>query len=277
VREKTTSGQILLFPNHFVQGGKVRESVNDKERDKAEASIERRVVLSGTYRKDPKSLLRTFEMLKESGLTVLSPTSPFIDHEKDGFVYMEHESTLSPNEIENKHLDAIQNADFVWFFAPDGYVGPTGALEVGFARACGIPVFSDCILQDTTLRRFVTRVDSPSTVLNYFATNRILPPAPALTSFQNYYRRVALQRGYSKENAKDCLMLMVEEVGELARALRKRTKAIRHGPDITNQEDIELADVFIYVVHMANILNIDLSKIVREKEMINSQKLAHGA
>ena len=190
---KTTSGQILLFPNHLIQGSKVHQTVDDNERSRT-ASIERRVVLSGTYRKDPRALQRTFEMLKESGLTVLSPANPFIENEKEGFVYMQHESTFSPDEIENRHLDAIQAADFVWFLAPEGYVGPTGALEVGFARACGIPVFSDCILQDATMKQFVKTVDSPSTVLTYFASNRILPPAPAVASFQNYYRRMALQR-----------------------------------------------------------------------------------
>ena len=53
---------------------------------------------------------------------------------------------------------------------------------------------------------------------------------------------------------------MVEEVGELARALRKRVKLARHGKPIPNQEELELADVFLYVVHMANILKIDLAK-----------------
>jgi NTP pyrophosphatase (non-canonical NTP hydrolase) len=189
---------------------------------------------------------------------------------------MHGETTQSPDKIENEHLDAIQRADFVWFFAPDGYVGPTGALEVGFARANGIPVFSDTLPNDTTIKAFIEIVDSPSTVRDRFKNDRILPPPPAVKSFQHYYYRAALQRGYSQENAKECLMLMIEEVGELARALRKREKLVRHGVEITNQESFELADVFIYVVHMANILKIDLAKIVQEKELININKLVHG-
>ena len=36
----------------------------------------------------------------------------------------------------------------------------------------------------------------------------------AITRFQNYYRKVAVQRGYERESAQNCLLLMVEEVGE---------------------------------------------------------------
>ena len=64
--------------------------------------------------------------------------------------------------------------------------------------------------------------------------------------------------------------------GELARALRKRIKLTRHGKPIANQEDLELADVFLYVVHMANILKIDLASVVQRKELLNIQKLIHG-
>jgi NTP pyrophosphatase (non-canonical NTP hydrolase) len=189
---------------------------------------------------------------------------------------MRHESTRTPNQIENNHLDAIQHADFVWFFAPDGYVGPTGALEVGFARASGIPVYTDTVLKDITIKNFVEVVESPATVYEAFKHHRVLPPSPGIKSFQHYYRRAALQRGFSHENAKDCLLLMVEEVGELARALRKRIKLTRHGKPIANQEDLELADVFLYVVHMANILKIDLAAVVQRKELLNIQKLIHG-
>jgi NTP pyrophosphatase (non-canonical NTP hydrolase) len=269
---QSASAQILLFPNPLsseIEQGVERET-------KGSAIAARSVVLCGTYRKDPEGLRRTFEQLADLGFAILSPSNPFIESEEQGFVYMRNENTRSPEDIENKHLDAIQRADFVWLFAPNGYVGPTGALEVGFARANGIPVYSNSPLNDITIKEFVETVDSPLTVRNYFASHRVSPPAPAISSFQNYYRRAAVQRGYRQENANDCLMLMVEEIGELARALRKRSKLVRHGQAIANQENHELADVFLYVVHMANILKLDLSKIVQEKEIINIKKLTYG-
>lgn len=269
----SASDQILLFP----YGDVADDAPGTKAPLRAAAPARgTSVVLCGTYRKDPEGLRRTFERLQDTGFSVLSPSNPFIETEEHGFVYMRQESMQTPNKIENKHLDAIQQADFVWFFAPDGYVGPTGALEVGFARAAGVPVYTDTNLSDLTIRNFVEVVESPSAVYEAFKHHRVLPPSPAIQSFQHYYRRAALQRGYSRENPKDCLLLMVEEVGELARALRKRMKLARHGKPIPNQEELELADVFLYVVHMANILKIDLATVVQRKELLNIQKLIHG-
>jgi NTP pyrophosphatase (non-canonical NTP hydrolase) len=62
---------------------------------------------------------------------------------------------------------------------------------------------------------------------------------------------------------------MLEEFGELARALRKRQKLRRDSKGHVSQEEHELADIFIYVVHMANVLEIDLAQAVHEKERIN--------
>jgi NTP pyrophosphatase (non-canonical NTP hydrolase)/nucleoside 2-deoxyribosyltransferase len=269
------SNQILLFPTESQEGTTGPASYYEENAVK-QGTIPRTtsVVLCGTYRKDPEGLLKTFELLTDLGFSVLSPSNVRIESEKDGFVYMHGESTQSPHQLESNHLDAIQRADFVWFFAPGGYVGPTGALEVGFARANGIPVYTDESLDDPIISKFVELVESPSMVQDSFRRHHhLFPPSPAVRNFQNYYRRVALQRGYASESPKDCVLLMVEEIGELARAIRKREKLTRHGFEIRNEEALELADVFLYVVHLANILKLDLSRIVQEKEFINIQKL----
>ena len=217
-RTNTASAQILLFPQVSARDDLVDDQGEGNSAAPSPSSDRgRSVVLCGTYRKDPEGLRRTFEQLRALRFSILSPANVSIESEEQGFVYMRHESPRTPAELENRHLDAIQHADFVWFFAPNGYVGPTGALEVGFAHANGIPVFSDATPNDQVIKQFVKVVDSPLTVHDQFANHRVLPPSPAVRSFQIYYRRVASQRGYAKESAKDCLMLMVEEVGELAR------------------------------------------------------------
>ena len=281
---RSSSAQVSAgMPNQFLlfqdsQQRKPAETPVHREVANQDTTASRgmSVVLCGTYRRDPEGLLRTFDKLKDLGFLILSPSNVRIESEKHGFVYMRGESTQSPEQLESNHLDAIQSADFVWFFAPDGYVGPTGALEVGFAHANGIPVYTDVSLQDATVRSFVELVESPVVIQESFKRRQVFPPSPALRNFQQYYRRAAYQRGYSNEDPKDCLLLMTEEVGELARALRKRSNLARHGNEIANQEALELADVFIYVVHMANILKLDLSKVVQQKELINIQKLIGG-
>ena len=91
-------------------------------------------------------------------------------------------------------------------------------------------------------------------------------PIIALAAFQYYYRRVAIQRGYKSEGPKDCLLLMVEEVGELAREIRQRERLVRHGEPSESSESKELADIFLYVVHMANVLGVDLASVVQERD-----------
>jgi NTP pyrophosphatase (non-canonical NTP hydrolase) len=229
------------------------------------------IVLSGTYRKDVENLKRAYEEFKDLGCTILSPTNVSVVSEVNGFVYMKGEETEAPDKIEGRHLAAIQKANFVWLHAPDGYVGPTAALEVGFANAVGVPVFAQQAPKDKVLQSFVRLVDSPSAMVRMWPQHPE-PPAPALKAFQEYYKRAALQRGYGNEGPKECLLLMVEEVGELARAIRKREKLVRHGAYNASSEAHELADVFLYVVHMANVLGLDLGGIVQEKEFVNVEK-----
>jgi NTP pyrophosphatase (non-canonical NTP hydrolase) len=229
------------------------------------------IVLSGSYRKGFEALKAVYEEFRDLGCTILSPTNVSIVREDDGFVYMQGEETQTPEGIEDRHLKAIQRANFVWLHAPEGYVGPTAALEVGYANAVGVPVYAQEEPTDAIVRSFVRIVESPSSVLKG-RTQHPEPPAPALNAFQEYYKRAAIHRGYTKEQPKDCLLLMVEEVGELARALRKREKLVRHGSYKGSNEAHELADVFLYVVHMANVLGLDLAGIVQKKEIINVEK-----
>jgi len=185
---------------------------------------------------------------------------------------MRGEESELQETIEARHLDAIQRANFVWLHAPQGYIGPTASLEIGFAHAIGVPVFAKENVKDTVIQSFVHVANSLESAIELINSNRSPIPRPALTAFQHYYRRVAVQRGYKSEGPKDCLLLMVEEVGELAREIRRRERLVRHGPSTDSSESKELADIFLYVVHMANVLDIDLSKVVQDKELLNLQR-----
>ncbi|HCZ28561.1 TPA: hypothetical protein DHU97_02350 [Candidatus Saccharibacteria bacterium] len=65
------------------------------------------------------------------------------------------------------------------------------------------------------------------------------------------------------------MLLLTEEIGELARAIRKTTNLKRdegYG-DISLMD--ELADVQLYLVHLANGLNVSLAESVSQKERKN--------
>jgi NTP pyrophosphatase (non-canonical NTP hydrolase) len=278
-------GQIVLFPG---APGEMNRAKEDTRADimigAAAPALDIRhplpvaepaqcqVVLSGSYRKDFAALKATYEELLDLGCAVLSPSNVTAVRETDGFVFMKGEESQLPDAIEARHLDAIQRANFVWLHAPEGYIGPTASLEIGFAKAIGVPVFAKEPVKDSVIHSFVEVISSPAVALETMKSHRLPIPRPALAAFQHYYRRVALQRGYKSESPKDCLLLMVEEVGELAREIRRRERLVRHGPPTGSSESKELADIFLYVVHMANVLDVDLSKVVQEKELINLQR-----
>ena len=281
VRRKE-SGNLVLFPGfeHMFETesqGAIKPELQVVGHSKPLQAIggidELDVVLCGTFRKDVEGLRRSFEHLKDLGFNVLSPSNVDVVKETNGFVYMQGEESQTAERLEINHLEAIERARLIWLHAPEGYVGPTAALELGFAKASGIPIFSTSRPTDQAFSSFVTLVDSPEEVFIQVTSQRLPPPPPRVKVFQHYYKQAAAQRGYERESTQNCLLLMVEEVGELARALRKKQKLTRHGSPIRNAESLELADVFMYVIHMANILKIDLGEVVQQKELLNIEKL----
>lgn len=161
----------------------------------------------------------------------------------------------------------------MWLHVPDGYVGISAALEMGHARALGIPVFAATPPKDQTLGAYVTLVSSPTEVAGALVT----APGNGHTGLQAYYARVAARRGWDGESPRDTLLLLTEELGELARAVRKRDGLQRDSAyPVTDVAD-EVADVALYVVHLANTLGVDLAEAVTRKEHANEARHAAAA
>lgn len=116
-----------------------------------------KVVISGTFRRNPDSLQKLYDELLGTSCQVLSPRS--IEFDGDVFVRSKGEKTLPIKTIQDNHLAAIREADFMWLHCPEGYVGLSGAFELGYAYAHGIPVFAFMSPTDSMLGEY-TRVCS---------------------------------------------------------------------------------------------------------------------
>lgn len=101
----------------------------------------------------------------------------------------------------------------------------------------------------------------------------ILPEKPTMQDFQQYVRTMCRERGFDDNTHEEKLLLFVEEVGEMAKAMRKRSRLLLD-PTKDNRDDLEgeLADVLIYLLDIANGYGIDLEKAFREKEAINDKR-----
>ncbi len=234
-------------------------------------------VICGSYRKGVDVLGADFTELRRHGVVVLSPRSLEFKAERNEFVYLADEMDLSPAMIEAKHLAALQQADFVWLHDPESYVGTSGALEIGFAHAIGVPVFARHTPADVTVAGMVEVVASPSAAFHAVSRPLDSPPSRSLAAMQAYYAKVAQERAYSDEDVRDCMLLLTEEVGELARAVRKTAGITRHGNRDQSNVAEELADVQLYVLHLANILGISLANAVKDKERINAARFVSSS
>ncbi len=93
-----------------------------------------------------------------------------------------------------------------------------------------------------------------------------------LKDYQTRVIKLTLERGFEKETVSEVFTLLVEEVGELAKAIRKSNgqKTGIH----SKKHDVaeEVADVFYLLIDLCNRLDIDLAKAFEEKEKINQNR-----
>ncbi len=96
-----------------------------------------------------------------------------------------------------------------------------------------------------------------------------IPDDDSLRSLQEYVWQINIDRGFVTESPSDKMVMLVEEVGELAKAIRKL--AGMKFTDSTKQTDIEeeLADVQIVLLGLASMLKVDMLDVVRAKEQKN--------
>ena len=119
-----------------------------------------RATLSGSFHKDPEGLDRLYRELVNNQCQVLSPRSISFEDSKVLFVKHTVEKDDSVGAIQRHHLQAISLSDFLWLHAPEGYIGTSTAMEIGYAYHNGTPIFSVDVPHDEMLKHFVIKVPS---------------------------------------------------------------------------------------------------------------------
>lgn len=93
-----------------------------------------------------------------------------------------------------------------------------------------------------------------------------------LRNVQEYVKKVIEIRGFDKQSPEQVMLLLTEEVGELAKAIRKdKTTMAVDNEKIKNYDTIEseVADVFIVLNTICNKFDIDLFTAIKNKEEKN--------
>ena len=94
----------------------------------------------------------------------------------------------------------------------------------------------------------------------------------SLNQIQEYIKNVLDLRGFSNESIQETMLLLLEEAGELAKAVRKTATNMSVDVDKMHNYDTvesEVADVFIVLMAVCNKMNINLLSALKEKEKKN--------
>ncbi len=97
----------------------------------------RKITISGSFRKHLDYIVKVRNNLVKNNVEVLSPR--FTDPKNPGeeFVVFQGEEGLAPLELERHHLDSIDQSDALIVCSPEGYVGASALIEIGYANKLG--------------------------------------------------------------------------------------------------------------------------------------------
>ncbi len=103
-----------------------------------------------------------------------------------------------------------------------------------------------------------------------------LPRNTSLTDAQKWVEDMCKERGFDKNPPLEIFLRFTEEVGELAKAIRKVSGMRVEGAHTQEEKQKELrgefADVAQYLFDLANTFGVNLEDAIREKEEINKKR-----
>jgi hypothetical protein len=122
-------------------------------------------VVSGSFHRHMSAITSAVHELAALSVRVLSPADPRIVAAQGEFLFVASDRLRSVKLVQDRHLDCIRAADFLWLVCPDGYVGSSASLEIGAAITARVPIFATRAPHDLTLREYVTVVPTISEVV----------------------------------------------------------------------------------------------------------------
>ena len=94
----------------------------------------------------------------------------------------------------------------------------------------------------------------------------------SLQDYQKLISELVVERGFDKETVPEVFTLLVEEIGELAKAIRKANGQKTDARSRQHEVAEEAADVFWLLIDVCNRLDVDLAKAFQAKEQKNQKR-----
>ena len=232
------------------------------------------ITISGSLRKHLEIITKYRNEFIQLGHSVLSPVSGEKIGEEDGFVILAND-VGTVKHIEEKHLKAIAKSDLLYLICNEGYIGPSTAMEIGYANALSIPIFSNCQPNERVFSEMVSVVEPKDIICKQAddcLDNLILRNiSVSLTDIQDLIQQQSVRLGFDNETTQQLILMAVEEIGELAAIERRRSGLIaahQRNKDFAG----EIADLLIYTISIANNEKVCIQKSLLEKMSLNEKR-----
>ena len=130
-----------------------------------------KAAVSGSFHRHMSAIAAAVEELVAHSIRVLSPADPRVVAQQGDFLFVASDRVRSVRLVQDRHLESIRGANFLWLVCPDGYVGQSASMELGFAAAVGVPIFATMAPNDLTLRQYVKVVPAMSAAIDLVKAN----------------------------------------------------------------------------------------------------------
>lgn len=111
-------------------------------------------VISGSFRRHLSKLAQLKQRLEKHSVCVLSPTGKIAINPDDEFIILDSDPIDNPKLLQNSVFAKIRRSTFLVVGNFDGYLGNAAIMEIGFAIALGVPIYSLEPITDPNLAPF---------------------------------------------------------------------------------------------------------------------------
>ncbi len=108
-------------------------------------------VISGSFRKHLQEIITLKRLLEKNGIAVLSPAGNIAINPDEEFIILDSDPVSNPKLLQDSVFAKIRQSTFIVVANVDGYLGKAAILEMGYAIAHGISIYTIEPVEDPNL------------------------------------------------------------------------------------------------------------------------------
>lgn len=138
-----------------------------------------RCILHGSFNKHFKQIQQIHNIFTKAGIEVLAPALSEIQTTKNGFAFLDTDTSPDPKMIEIQYLHNLKKLGqegFSYFVNPEGYIGKSASYELGIVQVTNTRCFFQHSLKDHPAYIHKNSIWKPEHLAEYIAVHNSLPP-----------------------------------------------------------------------------------------------------